>query len=91
MSDNAGNKIEGENEKNSEYAIRKETESRFPTPEALCYLVPSVKENVSASCQTNTRAACTTGCYLGAREATICSKQGSPRSGSHHGINFSSP
>ena len=43
MSDNAGNKIEGENEGNSEYAIRKETESRFPTPEALCYLVPSVK------------------------------------------------
>ena len=40
MSDNAGNKIEGESEKNSEYAIPKETEPGFPTAEALCYLVP---------------------------------------------------
>jgi hypothetical protein len=40
MSDNADNKIEGESEKNSEYAIPKETESWFPTAEALCYLVP---------------------------------------------------
>src|SRR5206468_12414820 len=29
--------------------------------------------------------------YFGAREATIFSKHGSPRSGSHHGISFSSP
>jgi hypothetical protein len=28
---------------------------------------------------------------FGAREATIFSKHGSPRSGSHHGISFSSP
>jgi hypothetical protein len=40
MSDNVGNKIEGESEKNSEYAILKETESRFCTAEAICYLVP---------------------------------------------------
>ncbi len=29
--------------------------------------------------------------YFGAREATIFSKHGSPRSGSHHGISFNSP
>jgi hypothetical protein len=29
--------------------------------------------------------------YLGARELTIFSKRGSPRSGSHHGINLSWP
>ena len=29
--------------------------------------------------------------YLGAREATIFSKHGSPRSGSHHGYNFNPP
>ena len=29
--------------------------------------------------------------YFGAREATIFSKRGSPRSGSHHGISFNSP
>src|SRR5439155_3178843 len=29
--------------------------------------------------------------YFGAREATIFSKHGSPRTGSHHGISFSSP
>ena len=29
--------------------------------------------------------------YFGAREATISSKRGSPRSGSHHGISFNSP
>jgi len=28
---------------------------------------------------------------FGAREATIFSKRGSPRSGSHHGISFRSP
>jgi hypothetical protein len=29
--------------------------------------------------------------YFGASEATIFSKHGSPRSGSHHGISFNGP
>jgi hypothetical protein len=79
----------------------KETQFWSPEAEALCCLVAFVKTRMfwptaaatdakrRPGFQTNRRAArVLPRCYLGAREATICSKRGSPRSGSHQGSSF---
>ena len=48
-----------------------------------------LEKNVSASRRNqNANRRVLPRCYFGAREATICSKRGSPRNGSQNGISF---
>ena len=99
VTDNVGNKLEVESEEDFK-PITKEKVPWSPKTNTFIRFVAFAKNNVSANCPfgcalrtgcTNTRGACVSTCYLGAREATICSKHGSPRSGSHHGISFNCP